>query len=754
MQNGKGVSIVIVHYGHGNELFRCLDSLAKIKRKFKPAETILVDNNEEKTDKDKILKDYPWISYVPAPKNLGWAGGHNLGFREAKGEYIFSLDSDVLIDIISFANIYEEIKSNKKRGIVSPRIRNISGNPFGSATLELTPLRGIFYLSFLKKLFPGNPIIKNHLMESWDRKTSRTVETIQLGAFMIRKEAYKDMGGFDEDLFLYFGEGDVSKRLREKGWNLYLDSKSEAIHLESKWTPKNTSKIRKIWSENRFHYFKKHYGILSALLVESFARISKYSLILTGIILLGTFLRFYRLIPNLILNGEMGTDYMNVWNIIHGTRTFLIGPRTSHEWFFIPPISYWIYIALLFFGKYNPVVVNIFWAFVGSSAILVCYYYVKKLFDEKVALITSFLLAVSPTWIYYTRASRYNAPIGIIFFPYLYYLVKSIKDNGKSLGIPGFILGLSMSFFPSPFLLVPAAIVCFIFFKVKPRLKCILHLLIGFLIPNITFLIYEISNRFAITTQVLAWIPYRILGFLGLYHKNTVSTEVLSKNILSIYKFFEETFVPNSAAVSIIIFALIIIGSVVWFAKSLKDKNKEMAFILVFINLAVSYLGLFVHGDPPPHYYLVIFPIPLILAGYLLTKAFKRASVLILLTLLLGAFSIWNLAVTNWFYQDKPLNNYSESLPPYSVQLTAVNEILADSKGAEFSIARIGFYDQFENNFANNYIYLLTIRGAKINANARMRYTIVEDRSLGEIPPGKEIWAGGGLQIFKWKVIQ
>ncbi|EKE12692.1 MAG: hypothetical protein ACD_13C00145G0041 [uncultured bacterium] len=749
MQKNNRVSVVVVHYGHGSELFRCLDSLAKVKRKFRFTETILVDNNEEKIDKNKILKNYPWVRYIPAPKNLGWCEGHNLGFKLAKGEYIFSLDSDVLIDVKSFKSIYETIRNNQKIGIVSPRVRNISGEPFLGATLELTPLRGVFYLSFIKKSFLGNSIVKDHLISDWDRKTSRYVEVVQLGAFIMRKDAYEDMDGFDKDIFLYFHEDDVSKRLREKGWKLFFDSKSEAIHLESKWTPKNTAKIRKIWAKCRFHYFKKHYGVLSALLVETFARFSKYSLILMGIFFLGAFLRFYKIQPNLILNGEMGTDYMNVWNIIHGTRTFLIGPRTSHEWFFIPPISYWIYTFLLFLGKYNPVIVNIFWAFVGSSAILVCYYYVKKLFDEKVALIASFLLAVSPTWIYYTRASRYNAPAGIIFFPYLYYLAKSIKNNGKSLGILGFILGLSMSFFPSPFLLIPAAIVCFVFFKVKPRFKYVLYSFAGFLIPNITFVLYEISDKFAITTQILSWIPYRILGFFGLYHKNTVSSQVLSQNVLSIYKFFEETFVPSSVLVSVIIFSFIIIGSIVWFAKSLKNKNKKMAFILVFINLAVSYLGLFVHGDPPPHYYLVIFPVPLILAGYILVKTFKKTSVLILFTLLLGGLGIWNLDVTNWFYQDKPLSSYSESLPPYIVQLAAVNEILLNSKDAEFSVARIGMYDQFDNNFANNYIYLLTIRGAKVKSGAKVQYTIVEDGNAGKTALGREIWTGGGLQIFK-----
>jgi hypothetical protein len=135
--------------------------------------------------------------------------------------------------------------------------------------------------------------------------------------------------------------------------------------------------------------------------------------------------------------------------------------------------------------------------------------------------------------------------------------------------------------------------------------------------------------------------------------------------------------------------------------------------------------------------------------AYLLTKTFKSKFILVFLTILVGALGIWNLININWFNQDIPLTNYPTRPPPYTVQLAVVSEILRDANGSEISIGRIGTYDQFENNFADNYIYLLTIRGAKLNSNARLRYTIVEERDTGETIPGKEIWAKDGVQIFK-----
>ncbi len=752
MQKNNKISVVVVHYGHGNEVFKCLDSLAKAKTKFKLAEVILVDNNEEKLEKNRILRKYPWIKYIPTSKNLGWSGGHNLGFNKTKGEYIFSIDSDILINDKVLSHAYKVLQKNKKIAIVSPRIKNVSGKPYLSTTLELTPLRGVFYLSFINKMFPNNYIVKRHLMSDWDRNTSRRVDVVQLAAFMMRRNAYEDMGSFDKDLFLYFEENDVSKRLDKKGWKLYFNAGSEALHLESKGTPKESPEAKAINRKSRFLYFKKHYGILSALLVESFARFSKYTLVLLGILALATILRFYRFYPNILYGGEVGTDYTNVWNIIHGTRTFLIGPRTSHEWFFIPPIAYWIYIILLLIWNYNPIVINVFWGVVGALSILVCYYYVKKLFNQNIALISSFLVAVSPAWILQTRNSRYNPVVAILFLPYLLYLRDSIKDEGKSLFKLGIVLGLTMSFFPSPLLLIPALVVCFLFYRVKPKFKYILHFVLGFLIPNITFFIYEISDKFNITIQLLSWIPYRILGFFGVYQKNTVNTAILSENFYSIYKFFSDSLVGYEGTISLILFILVAISSVYLVSKLFKNRDKEMPFYLLIINLLVSYIGLFIHGNPPGHYYLVIFPIPMILVAYILDKLFKKRLTLIVCTLALGTIGIYGLIKTNWYFQEAPPIDYKIGLVPYSTQLKITDVILGDSKGMPFSLSRIGTNDQFENNFADNYIYLLTVRGALIDGNSKIHYLIVEGTDNYKMTYGTQIFSENNVYVFKTRL--
>lgn len=477
--------------------------------------------------------------------------------------------------------------------------------------------------------------------------------------------------------------------------------------------------------------------------------LDRKNLILIGILVLGIFLRFYRFSPNLIFNGEMGTDYMNVWQMLHGTRSWLIGPTTSHEWLSIAPLAYWIYSLVMLLGKFNPISINIFWGIVGVLAIPISYYYIKKLFNKNIALTSSFLVAVSPALITQARDARYNLVVTYLFLPYLYYLVSSIKDKGKSLLKLGLVLGIMMSFFPSPLLLIPALILTFIFFRVRPKLIYILKFILGFLIPNITFLIYEIGNRFEITYKLLAWVPYRVLGFFGVYQKNTVNVEVVNQNILSAYKYFGKVFGVNADLVSILILIVALVGVVYFFKKNLSNRKKNIPFFTLVINLLVFYLGLFIHGSPPEHYYYTIYLVPLILVGYFINNIVKTKMLQIVITTVLTITCISSLVSSKYFFTDFLTVNYETNAVPYDIQIKAVNSIFNDANGLPFSIKRIGIYDKFKNNFTNNYIYLLTLKEANINPDSDVKYTIIEGQKNTKDITGKVIFSEREVYVVK-----
>ena len=105
------ISVIIGHYGHGNELQKCLNALKIIKKNIKSIEFILIDNNEDMLDSNLIKNNYKWIKYINKNKNFGWGGARNLAIKYASGKYIYFCDSDILINLKSFKNIFNIIKN-------------------------------------------------------------------------------------------------------------------------------------------------------------------------------------------------------------------------------------------------------------------------------------------------------------------------------------------------------------------------------------------------------------------------------------------------------------------------------------------------------------------------------------------------------------------------------------------------------------------------------------------------------------------
>src|SRR5437868_510593 len=88
------VSIIIVNYHVEKELFDCLHSIISAKNKT-PYEIIVIDNDEQKTIRQKILRQFPKITYVPN-ENKGFGQANNVGAGRAKGEFLFFLNPDTI----------------------------------------------------------------------------------------------------------------------------------------------------------------------------------------------------------------------------------------------------------------------------------------------------------------------------------------------------------------------------------------------------------------------------------------------------------------------------------------------------------------------------------------------------------------------------------------------------------------------------------------------------------------------------------
>lgn len=265
------VSVIITYYSDPQKLFDTIDSVLKHKPKY--AELIVVDNSEK--DKISNLKKNKDLIYIKAGSNRGYGAGNNLGAANATGEYLFFLNPDTLINKKTIPELVKFFKNHKKAGVVGPNLLDPEGNIYpqlGSNTL--TPWAGMIALSFVHTVWPDNPISNHYWNVYQDQTRDREVAVVPGSALMIRRDIFEKINGFDENIFLYFDESDLCIRVQYLDYKIYFAAKSEVVH-HWKFNRKEDPSLKKHFVKSRFYYFRKHYGIIWAVIVEVFTRMSR-----------------------------------------------------------------------------------------------------------------------------------------------------------------------------------------------------------------------------------------------------------------------------------------------------------------------------------------------------------------------------------------------------------------------------------------------------------------------------------------------
>lgn len=248
----KILSIIIVKYTCGEYLNQCLESIGK-----NPCwETIVVDNDK---------------------KNVGYGAGCNLGAKKAEGKYLLFLNPDKVVLPNTLEKMVDFMENNKDIAVLGPKLFNSEKLDLQvTSTGVLNPLSAIMAFSFLNKIFPKNLISRKYFLTDWDRNSIREVGAVSGAALMIRKDVFQKIGGFDDKFFMYFEEHDLCLRVKKTKMKIIYYSEAGIIHYGGKSSQLLSNQNKKYLLKSRFCFLKKHYGLLPALLVESFLRPFEY----------------------------------------------------------------------------------------------------------------------------------------------------------------------------------------------------------------------------------------------------------------------------------------------------------------------------------------------------------------------------------------------------------------------------------------------------------------------------------------------
>src|SRR6185369_16545927 len=196
-------SIIIVSYNARAKLLACLASISS--RLPECCQIIVVDNASSEGNADAVEADFPDVTVIRSTVNLGFAGGCNLGVLRSDGEFLAFINPDTIVERDWLSALIAPLEAKDRVGLSTSRILLLDQPETINACGCNVQLAGLI-------LCRGTGRSK----ESYPR--AEHVAAISGASFAIRRDLFESLGGFDEDMFLYGEDTDLSWRAGLAGW--------------------------------------------------------------------------------------------------------------------------------------------------------------------------------------------------------------------------------------------------------------------------------------------------------------------------------------------------------------------------------------------------------------------------------------------------------------------------------------------------------------------------------------------------------
>jgi N-acetylglucosaminyl-diphospho-decaprenol L-rhamnosyltransferase len=250
------VTIIIVNYESWPDITRLLATLL-VEPVFRSGqlEIVVVDNASQAPIPERLsLSPPPGLRIVARPDNGGFAVGVNAGWRLARSPWLLVLNPDVDVERGWIGQVIERIDQLDRQpcgppGIVGFGLRNPDGTPQGSV--------GVFPSLFRTIREQFIPRSRRKYQAGW-RIRPGTVDWVTGACMLINSRMIAELGGMDEDFFLYYEEVAFSRRAQDRGWRVEYDPSASLVHRHPLQNRTLSPRMRVITRHSKLLYFRKH----------------------------------------------------------------------------------------------------------------------------------------------------------------------------------------------------------------------------------------------------------------------------------------------------------------------------------------------------------------------------------------------------------------------------------------------------------------------------------------------------------------
>lgn len=249
------LSIIIVNYNVRYFLEQCLQSVLDASVNIS-SEIIVVDNNSPDSSCDMIKTKFPQVKLIANKENTGFSKANNQGVAVAKGDYVLILNPDTVVAEDTFEKILAFAKKKNNLGILGVKLIDGTGKYLPESKRGIPTPRVA-----LRKLLGYSSNQKGKYYATHLRDNESGIVEILVGAFMlIKRQVYNEVGGFDEDYFMYGEDIDISYKIHHKGYQNYYYSDTKIIHYKGESTRKDIKYLRYFYGAMKIFY-QKHFSL-------------------------------------------------------------------------------------------------------------------------------------------------------------------------------------------------------------------------------------------------------------------------------------------------------------------------------------------------------------------------------------------------------------------------------------------------------------------------------------------------------------
>ena len=213
----KDITLILVTYRSEKLIIKNLEVLKKFP-------VIIIDNSNS-DELEKIIFDYGNIDFIKSSKNLGYGAANNLGISKASTPFILIINPDILINEDAINDLFKNFLNDPDNiGILGPSLYDQKMYRRTNGTISyLDQLNGV-NVSNLSNNIPSYNTCCKFLMGC---------------CYLMRRDFFNSLGGFDENFFMYFEDNDLCDRTLKKGKYIMEVPSSKFIHLENASSRKN-----------------------------------------------------------------------------------------------------------------------------------------------------------------------------------------------------------------------------------------------------------------------------------------------------------------------------------------------------------------------------------------------------------------------------------------------------------------------------------------------------------------------------------